>query len=50
MGLFTQELLPLGEPAPLFEALDDSGAAVRLEELRGRPVVLLFYPADGTPT
>jgi peroxiredoxin Q/BCP len=50
MGLFRQDLLPLGVEAPLFEAQDDSGAAVRLADLRGRFVVLVFYPADGTPT
>lgn len=49
MGLFRQELLPVGAEAPLFEARDDSGAAVRLADLRGRFVVLVFYPADGTP-
>ncbi len=50
MGLFKRELLPLQGEAPLFEALDDSGATVRLADLRGRFVVLVFYPADGTPT
>lgn len=50
MGLFTQELLPAGAEAPSFEAIDESGAEVRLEALRGRFVVLIFYPADGTPT
>ena len=50
MSLFSQDPLPLGSLAPPFEAVDDSGAAVSLAGLQGRPVVLLFYPADGTPT
>jgi thioredoxin-dependent peroxiredoxin len=39
----------VGEPAPEFEARDGAGATVRLSELRGRPVVLYFYPKDDTP-
>jgi thioredoxin-dependent peroxiredoxin len=42
-------MLQVGEPAPEFEARDGSGATVRLSELRGRPVVLYFYPKDDTP-
>jgi peroxiredoxin Q/BCP len=38
-----------GIPAPDFELLDDTGAARRLSDFRGRPVVLYFYPADDTP-
>jgi thioredoxin-dependent peroxiredoxin len=38
-----------GQPAPNFEARDGSGATVRLADLRGRPVVLYFYPKDDTP-
>ncbi len=34
--------LAAGTPAPDFEALDRGGAAIRLSELRGRPVVLAF--------
>jgi peroxiredoxin Q/BCP len=50
MGFLAGDPLPVGAEAPLFEALDDSGAPVRLADLRGRPVVLLFYPGDDTPT
>jgi peroxiredoxin Q/BCP len=39
----------VGAPAPDFEAQDHLGRAVRLSALRGRPVVLVFYPADDTP-
>lgn len=38
-----------GRPAPDFELVSDSGETVRLSELRGRPVVLYFYPKDDTP-
>ena len=36
-------------PAPDFALADVTGADVRLSELRGRPVVLAFYPADWSP-
>jgi len=38
-----------GKPAPDFELQSDSGATVRLSDLRGKPVVLYFYPKDDTP-
>jgi thioredoxin-dependent peroxiredoxin len=38
-----------GEPAPDFELSTDSGETVRLSELRGKPVILYFYPKDDTP-
>jgi peroxiredoxin Q/BCP len=50
MSLFSQDPLPVGSEAPLFEAVDDAGAVVSLAAHRGRPVVLLFYPGDDTPT
>ena len=37
-----------GKPAPDFELPTDSGETVKLSELRGRPVVLYFYPKDDT--
>ena len=37
-----------GTPAPDFTALTDSGASLTLHELRGRIVVLYFYPKDDT--
>ena len=40
--------LPPGTPAPGFELPDDSGKTIRLAELRGRNVVLVFYPGDDT--
>ena len=38
-----------GKPAPDFELKSDSGDTVKLSELRGKPVVLYFYPKDDTP-
>jgi len=38
-----------GAPAPDFEAQTDDGRTVRLSDLRGKPVVLYFYPKDDTP-
>jgi peroxiredoxin Q/BCP len=42
-------MLQEGQPAPEFEARDGNGATVRLSDLRGRPIVLYFYPKDDTP-
>jgi len=41
--------LPAGAPAPDFALPDESGRLVRLAELRGQNVVLIFYPGDETP-
>jgi thioredoxin-dependent peroxiredoxin len=38
-----------GKLAPDFELESDSGETVRLSDLRGKPVVLYFYPKDDTP-
>jgi peroxiredoxin Q/BCP len=40
--------LPAGSQAPDFSLPDESGHTVRLSELRGRNVVLIFYPGDDT--
>ncbi len=37
-----------GKPAPDFELTGDDGERVRLSGLRGKPVVLYFYPRDDT--
>jgi peroxiredoxin Q/BCP len=42
-------LIEEGKPAPDFELPSDSGETVKLSELRGKPVVLYFYPKDDTP-
>ncbi|MBZ5619314.1 MAG: peroxiredoxin [Acidobacteriia bacterium] len=41
--------LPAGTPAPDFSLPDDSGSIVTLSALRGKRVVLVFYPGDDTP-
>jgi thioredoxin-dependent peroxiredoxin len=38
-----------GKPAPDFELSNDNGERVKLSSLRGKPVVLYFYPKDDTP-
>ena len=38
-----------GQPAPAFTLTSDTGEEISLESLRGRPVVLYFYPKDDTP-
>jgi len=38
-----------GEPAPHFEGVTGDGRSVRLEDYRGRTLVLYFYPKDDTP-
>jgi thioredoxin-dependent peroxiredoxin len=42
-------LVKEGNPAPDFTLTSDSGEQVSLSSLRGRPVVLYFYPKDDTP-
>jgi peroxiredoxin Q/BCP len=41
--------LEVGARAPDFTLLDADGKSIRLADLRGRPVVLYFYPKDDTP-
>jgi peroxiredoxin Q/BCP len=38
-----------GQRAPAFTLTADDGSKVRLSDLKGRPVVLYFYPRDDTP-
>jgi len=42
-------MLKEGDEAPDFELEADDGTRVRLSDLRGRTVVLYFYPRDDTP-
>lgn len=41
--------LKVGDPAPDFESVDQSGNPVSLKQFRGSRVVLYFYPKDDTP-
>jgi peroxiredoxin Q/BCP len=42
------EPLPVGHEAPQFTLRDQDGGSVSLAALRGKNVVLVFYPADET--
>jgi peroxiredoxin Q/BCP len=41
--------LKVGQKAPDFALQDDSGNKVKLSDLKGKKVVLYFYPKDDTP-
>lgn len=40
--------LTVGKAAPDFALESDSGDSIALSDMRGRPVVLVFYPADNS--
>jgi thioredoxin-dependent peroxiredoxin len=42
-------MVAAGDPAPDFTLTSDTGEQVTLSSLRGKPVVLYFYPKDDTP-
>ena len=42
-------MLSVGDKAPDFEVLDDQGKTVHLTDLKGKTVVLFFYPKADTP-
>jgi peroxiredoxin Q/BCP len=44
-----QKELAVGAKAPAFSLKDTSGQTVRLSDLKGKRVVLYFYPKDLTP-
>lgn len=46
---YPESALPPGTPAPDFSLRSTPDQTVSLRELRGRPVVLIFYPADWSP-
>jgi thioredoxin-dependent peroxiredoxin len=48
MMLRRPQMLTVGTPAPDFTATAHDGSTVRLSELRGKKVVLWFYPKAST--
>jgi len=44
-----QGLLPVGSAAPELSAMDQNGKLHTLAAERGHPVIVYFYPKDGTP-
>ena len=42
-------MLKVGDVAPEFEVSDHTGGQVRLSDLRGKRVVLWFFPKADTP-
>lgn len=50
LGWLFSDPLPVGSKAPDFSLPDETGAAITLKSLRGKNVVLVFYPGDDTPT
>lgn len=41
--------LQIGDKAPDFEAKDQNGNIIKLNDLKGKRIVLYFYPKDNTP-
>ena len=42
-------LLKIGDSAPDFECIDDSGDVVKLNDYKGKKLVIFFYPKANTP-
>jgi peroxiredoxin Q/BCP len=42
-------MVSVGKTAPAFSLDTDTGERLSLKDLKGRPVVLYFYPKDDTP-
>lgn len=42
-------MFEIGDPAPDFELKDTNGNTVKLSDLKGKDLVLYFYPRDDTP-
>ncbi len=49
MGLFSGTTLKAGDAAPDFALKDQTGEKVSLAALRGKRVVLYFFPRADTP-
>ncbi len=48
-GIFMANILQAGTPAPEFSLPVTPDQKLSLSELRGKPVILAFYPADWSP-
>ena len=48
LGWLFSDPLKVGDTAPYFSLPDQDGKIVSLRDLRGRNVVLIFYPGDDT--
>lgn len=42
-------MLTIGQPAPSFVTPNQDGVEVKLEDFKGKRVILYFYPRDNTP-
>lgn len=42
-------MVKVGNKAPEFTGVTDTGEKIKLKDLRGKTVVLYFYPKDNTP-
>ena len=42
-------MIDVGDKAPAFNGVTDGGGGLSLKELKGKKVVLYFYPKDATP-
>jgi peroxiredoxin Q/BCP len=49
MSVRRREMLQVGDVAPDFSVEAHTGETVRLSDLRGRSVLLWFYPKADTP-
>jgi peroxiredoxin Q/BCP len=45
----SEQTVNVGDVAPDFEVLSDTGEPVKLSGFRGKKVILYFYPKDDTP-
>ncbi len=48
-GLLISLGLSSGDLVPDFSAVNQEGKTVRIQEFRGKPVLIFFYPKDDTP-
>ena len=42
-------MIDVGDKAPAFNGVTDGGGSLSLKDLKGKKVVLYFYPKDATP-